>query len=173
MDETNVLTNSNRKYVLIGVDETTGDEIRQYENGVLRNQHGRILQLPEYLQSHQITTDNAHIRLQQRKQKILESIEKSVMDVTKTRLPSDAIGAIVGKRAEIAMTDETRVGNEAAKIVLQAMDAYQNRVVENNSTNVLRNELTIDDNTRALLERIAEMKHNTVIDATVTDTDDD
>jgi hypothetical protein len=54
------------------------------------------------------------------------------------------------------MKDDTRTGNEAAKIVLQALDAYQAK--EQVSTNVLRNEITIDDNTRLLLERLAQAK---------------
>lgn len=166
------MDNITRKYVLIGTDDN-GNEIREYQDGSIRNQNGHLLKRPDYDGIQTITKDNAHDYLKRRKEKILESIEQSVMDVTKTRLPSDAIGAIVGKRAAIAMTDDTRVGNEAAKIVLQAIDAYQNRVQESNSTNVLRNELTIDDNTRKLLERIADMKRNDVIDATATDADDD
>lgn len=161
------------KYELLGYDETTGNEIRLYPDGAKRNQYGHLLERPNYDGIQTITKDNAHDYLRRRKEKILESIEKSVMDVTKTRLPSDAIGAIVGKRAEIAMNDDTRVGNEAAKIVLQAIDAYQNRIQENNSTNVLRQEVTLDDNTRALLERVAQLKYNGVIDASATDADDD
>ena len=149
------------KYEIIGYDDNRG-EIRLYADGSKRDSKGRLVELPTdaYGITPQITSDNSHEYLRKRKQKILESIEKSVMDVTKTRLPSDAIGAIVAKRAEIAMTDDSRVGNEAAKIVLQAIDAYQNRVNES-STNVLRQEITLDDNTRALLERLAQMKRDT------------
>lgn len=144
------------KYILLETD-ADGNERRQYRDGSIRNQNGQLLVKPDY-DLPVITSDNAHEYLKQRKQKILDAIEAKVMDITKTRLPSDAIGAIVGKRAEIAMKDETRTGNEAAKIVLQALDAYQIR--QDNSTNVLRNEIVIDDNTRALLERIAQMKHD-------------
>lgn len=161
-NSTNVL-----KYEIIGYDDN-GEEIRRYPNGTLRNSKGRILQLPDYLQSHQITSDNAHLRLAQRKQKILDAIEKSVMSVTRTNVPADAIGMIVGKRAEIAMNDDTRTGNEAAKIVLSALDAYQEK--QNVSTNVLRNEITLDDNTRALLERVAQLKYSgDVIDVQTSD----
>lgn len=150
-------TEQTPKYRVIGYTDD-GMEVREYADGSKRDSKGRLLSLPERLESHLITSENAHDYHKARKAKILQSIEQSVMDVTKTRLPSDAIGAIVGKRAQIAMTDDSRVGNEAAKIVLQAIDAYQNRV--DTSTNVLRNELVLDDNTRALLERLAQMKRD-------------
>ena len=47
---------------------------------------------------------------------------------------------------------ETRTGNEAAKIVLSAIDAYQDKV--ETRTDVRRQELVMDDNTRLLLERL-------------------
>jgi hypothetical protein len=148
-------TNVQKKYEIIGYKDN-GDEIRLYADGAKRNQLGRLLELPSDLENHLITSDNAHLRLAQRKQKILDAIEKEVMTVTRVNVPAEAIGRIVGKRAEIAMKDDTRTGNEAAKIVLQAMDAYQAK--EQVSTNVLRNEITIDDNTRLLLERLAQAK---------------
>lgn len=151
-------TEQTPKYRVIGYTDD-GMEIREYADGSKRNSKGQLIVHPSNVYDLPvITSDNAHDYHKARKAKILQSIEQSVMDVTKTRLPSDAIGAIVGKRAQIAMTDDSRVGNEAAKIVLQAIDAYQNRV--DTSTNVLRNELVLDDNTRALLERLAQMKRD-------------
>lgn len=151
-------TNVPKKYEIIGYNDN-GDEIRLYADGSKRNSKGQLIELPRDVYHNPIiTSENVHEYHKARKEKILQAIEQSVMDITKTKLPSEAIGAIVAKRAEIAMKDETRVGNEAAKIVLQAIDAYQNRV--DTSTNVVRNELVIDDNTRAMIERLAQMKRD-------------
>lgn len=152
-------TDNKPKYELLGYDEVTGNEIRLYQDGSKRNQNGRLIELPSDVYDNPvITSENARDYHRMRKQKILDAIEQSVMDVTRTKLPSQAIGAIVGRRAEIAMKDDSRVGNEAAKIVLQAIDAYQNRVIEDKT--VTRNEITLDDNTRELLERLAQMKRD-------------
>lgn len=151
-----------RKYVLLDVID--GIEHRQYENGDIRNQYGHML-APLKGGNEIITSETARTYQQLRKQKILNAIEKRVMDVTRTNVPYDAIAHIVGKRAEIAMKDETRTGNEAAKIVLQAMDAYQPKQ-EETRTNVLRHEYTMDDETRALLERIVRERRTSVLDMT-------
>lgn len=141
-----------KPYELLGIDENTGDEIRLYDDGSKRNQKGHLL---EYLGSggELITQETARQYQQLRKQKILESIESTLKDVTKTNLPADAIAAIVGKRAKIAMTDDTRTGNEAAKIVLSAVDAYQDKV-SSGTVNTQRHEYTIDDDTKRLLTAI-------------------
>ena len=92
-------------------------------------------------------------------------------DVTKTNIPADAIAAIVGKRAEIAMKDDSRTGNEAAKIVLAAVDAYQDKQTE--QTTVTRNEYVMDTDTRRLLESILESRReNDVIVGKFTDSDE-
>jgi hypothetical protein len=151
------------KYTLLEV-LPDGTERRQYADGYIRNQRGQIIVLPE--NAPVITSENAHEYHKMRKEKILRAIESHVMDVTKTNIPADAIGRIVAKRAEIAMTDDTRTGNEAAKIVLAALDAYQPKQDETR-TNVLRHEYTLDDDTRRILERmVAERRTNVLrIDA--------
>jgi hypothetical protein len=149
------------KYELLSMDEH-GNEVRLYENGHLRNQNGQLLTAPP--NAVKITAETSHAYNRRRKEKILEEIEKSVMDITRTNVPAEAIGAIVGKRAKVAMTDEGKTGNDAARIVLQALDAYQERV-EETRTNVLRHEYVIDDETIALLEKITRMKRDEVIDS--------
>lgn len=161
-----------KKYELLSVDDN-GNEIRLYEDGSKRNQRGQLVEFPvEIYNNPIITSDNVHEYHRMRKEKILLSIEKSVMDVTKTKIPAEAVGRIVGKRAEIAMKDKTRVGNEAAKIVLQAIDAYQNKVSADNGVSTMRNEITMDDNTRALLERMFQERRDGVIDVSAEDVDE-
>jgi len=155
-----------KTYVLLSVDDN-GHETRQYENGDIRDERGRLLSMGTGIENHLITSDTAHDYHRMRKEKNLRAIESKLVDITKTRLPAEAIAAIVGKRAELAMNDDTKVGNDAARIVLQAVDAYQNRVNEDNRIDVLRHEYTMDERTMELLERIAAVRRGDVIDGTV------
>jgi hypothetical protein len=149
------------KYTVLGTDER--GEIRLYEDGSKRDSHGA---LREILDTNIIITPEIARQFNaRRKQKILDAIESKIQDITRTNAPAEAIAAIVGKRAQIAMSDETRTGNEAAKIVLQAVDAYQQRTADDR-TNVLRHEYHVDEETRALLhEMIQQRRDDAIIDA--------
>jgi hypothetical protein len=142
-----------KKYELIEIRDD-GTEVRRYEDGTIRNQRGQMLVLPDSLPP-LITSENAHEYHKMRKDKILRAIESRVMDITKTKIPADAIGAIVAKRAKIAMEDNTRIGNEAAKIVLQVIDAYQDKVEK---ATVTRNEYAMDGDTLALLQSMMDAR---------------
>lgn len=128
-----------------------GTEVRLYENGEKRNQRGQLIEAAPW--NNIITSETAHEYNRRRKQKVLEAIESKLMDVTKMGAPAEAIAHIVGKRAEIAMSDDSRTGNEAAKIVLSAVDAYQDKAAPE-KTNVTRHEYAIDEETKALLEEM-------------------
>lgn len=128
-----------------------GTEVRLYASGEKRNQRGQLIEAAPW--NNIITPENAHEYNRRRKQKVLEAIEQKLVDVTKANAPADAIAHIVGKRAEIAMRDDTRTGNEAAKIVLAAVDAYQDKAAPE-KTNVTRHEYAIDDETKAILEEM-------------------
>lgn len=138
-----------------------GDEVRLYENGDKRNQLGQIVEYGG--QGKLITAETSRDYAQRRKAKILREIEAKLTDITKTNAPAEAIAAIVGKRAEIAMKDTTRTGNEAAKIVLSAVDAYQTKAEEH--TQVIQHEYTVDDETRALLHAMIQERRDTHTDA--------
>jgi hypothetical protein len=159
MSKTNVSRET--KYTLLEV-MSDGTEKRQYKDGTIRNQNGQLLVLPESMKDSIITAETSEHYRSLRKQKILRAIEGKIQDVTRTNAPADAIAAIVGKRATIAMKDKTRTGNDAAKIVLSALDAYQDKA--ETRTNVLRNEYTIDDDTRRLLQRIADGRTDVLYD---------
>lgn len=161
-----------KKYIVLSVDDD-GNEIRQYENGDLRNQKGQLVQVPERIENLQITSETARDYHRMRKQKILDAIEREITDLTKTKAPSDAIAKIVRKRAEIALKDDSKTGNDAAKIVLSAVDAYQNRVNEDR-TSVLRHEYAMDDDTKQLLEALLrERRDSSTYVLTQGDGDDD
>ena len=121
---------------------------RDYGDGIPRNERGHIIQKQE--NAPVITHENARIYHAMRKAKILAAIESRVQDVTKTNAPADAIAAIVAKRATVAMNDDTRTGNEAAKIVLSALDAYQEKRSADEPTTI-RNEYAMDADTLQLL----------------------
>lgn len=145
---------SEPKYELLSVDENGNEVRRYYKDGSLRNQKGHALEkLPNA--GHEITSENARYYHELRKQKILRAIEERVMDVTKTNAPADAIGRIVAKRAEIAMNDDSKTGNDAAKIVLNAIDAYQEKV---QSVSVTRNEYAMDADTLEILRAMMEAR---------------
>lgn len=148
--------NMGKPYTLLEVRED-GTEVRQYEDGNIRNQRGQLLVLPE--NAPVITSENARQYHQMRKDKILRAIESRIQDVTKTNAPAEAIAAIVGKRASIAMKDETRTGNEAAKIVLSAVDAYQDKRDGDHQTTT-RHEYAIDDDTKALLHAMLRQRRD-------------
>ena len=145
-----------------------GTEVRLYEDGTKRNQRGQALTLPKVIQDQQITSETAYIRHKQRKDKILRAIEQKVQDVTKTNAPAEAIAYIVGKRAKVAISDESKVGNDAAKIVLAALDAYQDKRPQE-QTSTIRNEYIMDDETRALLHAMIQERRDTGTDTTDAD----
>lgn len=160
MDEPIEIRTNVPKYTVVGQD-TEGREIRLYESdGSIRNWRGQLL--AQHPKAELITADNSQAYNKRRKQKILEAIESRITDVTKMNHPAEAIAAIVGKRAQIALTDETRTGNDAAKIVLSAVDAYQDKAVE--QTMVTRNEYVMDTATRELLERILESRRENEVE---------
>lgn len=146
-----------KPYTLLEV-RPDGTEVRQYENGDIRDQNGRMIVPLHGQELGIITPENARLRHQQRKEKILNAIEQNIMKVTRTNVPAEAIAHIVGKRAEIAMTDNTRVGNEASRIVLQALDAYQDKQQETIQTQ--RHEYVIDDDTMRVIERMIAVKRD-------------
>lgn len=143
-----------KKWELLEVLED-GTEVRLYESGEKRNQNGQLIEAAPWNKI--ITPEISREYQKRRKEKVLEAIEQKLVDVTKTHAPAEAIAHIVGKRAEIAMRDESRTGNEAAKIVLSAVDAYQDKAVQEN-TNVTRHEYTIDEETKALFQQLLEQR---------------
>lgn len=150
--------NGNMDYTIV---EFNGQQARQYPNGDIRNEYGQVLKLGNNrLDVHTITSENAHSFHKMRKEKVLKAIEAGVMRVTDAPNPAEAIGYIVSKRAELAMTDNTRVGNDAARIVLQALDAFQDKTQESIQTE--RKELVIDPDTMRIVEAMVRMRRDGV-----------
>lgn len=159
-----------KKYELLEVMED-GTEVRRYlKDNSLRDQNGYWLDVHPGGEGHQITKENVAQFHRRRKEKILEAIEAELTDLTKSRAPAEAIGKLVRKRAEIAMSDDGRTGNEAAKIVLQAVDAYQARL-EKQAPQVQRHEYAIDSETLEMLKNFAAMKRGEVLNGEEVDSE--
>ena len=144
-----------------------GSEVRKYPNGDLRNEKGHLLEAPARIKETQITTETASAMGKRRKEKIIEAVEQGVMKVTAKGTPEEAVGALIAKRAQIAMNDDGRTGNEATKIVLGAMDAMPDKVVEMQHNQTVTHEL--DDETREVVERMLASRRQTFIDGEATD----
>jgi hypothetical protein len=129
--------------------EYKGKQAREYPDGSIRDELGRMVTKLDN-GGHDITPTNAHEYHKMRKEKILKAVEDGLMRVTDAPNPAEAIGRLVEKRARLAMTDNTRVGNDAAKIVLAALDALPDRKQE--VTQVQRNEYVIDPETMRVVE---------------------
>lgn len=128
-----------------------GKPARLYANGDIRDLRGRIVKLgDDRMRQYAITSETAHEFHQKRKEKILKAIEAGVMRVTDAPDPYAAISRIVEKRAEVALQDNNKAGNDAARIVLQALDALQDRRQETTVTN--RQEYSIDPDTMRIVE---------------------
>lgn len=137
-----------------------GTERRRYENGDIRNQNGSIIELGTRLQEHAITSATAYDYHKLRKQKMLAAIESGLMRVTEAPNPAEAVAHIVSKRAEVALKDDGRAGNDAAKIVLAAMDALPDKQTETVQTQ--RHEYAIDPDTMRIVEELVRMRRDGV-----------
>jgi len=91
--------------------EYEGQEARRYPDGVIRSTKGYVLSLPP---------DVAR-ELERRRRAIGEErAREGIMKGTQSDTPEDAVMKIVRARAIVAITDQGRPGNDAAKLVLQA-----------------------------------------------------
>lgn len=144
-----------KPYKLLKTDED-GREWREYENGDIRDQQGLLLVRPQRVIDAAITPETSALYKQKRKEKILQAIEKGVMKVTDAPDEYEAISRIVQRRAVVAMSDDGRAGNDAAKIVLSALDALQDKQQETIQTQ--RHVYEIDPETMAIIEQMVQMR---------------
>lgn len=136
--------------------EYEGQPARKYADGSIRDEKGHWLvrSSPAPL----FTTENASEMGKRRKQKMLEAVEQGVMDATEMPNPYEAVSLLIKVRAQVALEDKGRAGNEAAKMVLEALDAKPDKQSETVQTQ--RMEYVIDPETLAMLEKIAQMKRD-------------
>lgn len=143
------------KYELLKVEE--GVEWRKYPNGHIRNQKGQLLVLPEEIrENHLITSENHHEFIEARKNRYLAAMEAGVTEGARAYGVEEAMSKIMARRAQVALSDGGKAGNDAARIILDALDAYQDKRVR--QENVQRQEYSIDPDTMAVLEKLLELK---------------
>ena len=158
--ETTAIAEETPKYEII---EFKGQPARLYhKDGSIRDEKGHVLKKPDYIMKYSITSELSKEYRSRRKELMLQAVEDGVIKATKAADPYAAMSRIIQRRAEVAMKDDGRAGNEAAKIVMEALDAYQDKKSEN--VNVQRNEYVIDEATQNMLLDIMSNRQEDVID---------
>lgn len=145
-----------KAYELIKIEED-GTEWRKYPNGYIRDQKGRILVLPEHIRENHLITPEKHAEyMKRRKERYMAAMEAGVTEGLQAYGVEEAIAKIMAKRAQVAVSDDGRAGNDAAKLILQALDAFQEKQVKHE--HVQRQEYYLDPETAGILERMLDRK---------------
>lgn len=148
-------------YELISVEN--GVERRKYPNGDIRDQNGRLLERPERVKANEITPENARAMVARRREKMLEAVEQGVMRATDAPDVHAAVARIMETRAKVALQDKGRAGNDAARLVLAALDAMPEKQAE--IVHTQRHVHEIDPETVEILEGMLRARRDNVIDA--------
>lgn len=106
----------NSEYEII---QYEGKPARRYENGTIRDERGRVKHIPSHV-----------ARAIQQKQKDIARLAaiEGVNEATGKKTYFESIQALFKVRAEMAMNDRTRAGNEALRIILQGTGLGQEKV---------------------------------------------
>lgn len=135
--------------------EFEGKQVRKYPDGSLRNDHGAIVKIsPE------------RGRLMQQRRKITGLVEagKAIQEATESETPEEGVRKILKKRVEVALTDNGRAGNDAAKLVLLASGHLTNERKVDVSGEVQHRAMPeLDPETLEALMRIVERRRQEVI----------
>ena len=141
--------------------EYQGQEARRYPNGVIRSPKGYILSVPS-----RVAQEMARQRYIIGEEKAREGIKLATMSET----PEEGVMKIIRAKTIVAMTDNGRAGNEAARLVLtQAgyMDKKSSVTETNNQVNVLQ------PLPKAFLDYIRKQSEAESIEGKVLDNDTD
>lgn len=114
-----------------------GTQGKKWSNGSITRLDGTIFK-PSDNAVKIVTSEDSQAMIAKRQEKRRHTIEKYVTEAVKKRvrkatgafMSDDALGALAAKRAVVALTDEGRAGNDAAKFVFQVMDAMPEKVKE-------------------------------------------
>lgn len=138
--------------------EFRGQSARRYPDGCIRNEKGQLLVFPPHLEGKNITSPERASELgRRRRERYLEAIEAGLKDAQPgLDTPEEAVRRIIAKRARVAMTDEGRSGNDAAKLVFEAADILAEK--KQQVVQVQKHEYVMDEETRNVLETLIRMK---------------
>lgn len=128
-----------------------GEELRDYGDGTLRRANGTIAYLPS-----EVSRD----RILQRWNNGQAAAMNAMMKELNAETPEEAAELLLRKTVRVAMEDNTRVGNDAARLILRQSGFLQTNVKTVQGQVTHRNELVIDDQTRTMIERLARMKRS-------------
>lgn len=139
--------------------EYEGKEARKYPNGVIRSPKGYIVFMPPEI---------ARGMERQRKVSGEERAREGIKLATQSESPEEAVMKIIRARALVAMTDNGRAGNDAAKLVLVASGFLTpERKVEVNGE--IRHNAVLPEFPPKYLERIKQIADRDVIEGRVID----
>lgn len=105
--------------------EYEGRSVRKYPDGSLRNEHGSFIR-PSVTLSPEQAKAMVQARWNKARQKALEAIKEE----TGVEDEWDGVKAILRKRVRVALTDDGRAGNDAAKMILQAADVMRDHRIK-------------------------------------------
>lgn len=143
-----------------------GTEGKKWENGSITNAKGHIV-VPSKNAVKIVTSEQAKEmagkRHERRKEVVEQYVTKAVIEHGKVGkrkrgafMSDDALGMIVAARVKVAMKDDGRAGNDAARFVFQVLDAMPSDKDKN--TVVHQHELS--DKTVALLRELAKQSND-------------
>lgn len=97
---------------------------RRYPNGIIRDEWGHIQSGSETKGA--ITKENAREMQKRgaetRRRNFQAATRRGIAEAAETETVSEAIQKIMKKRAEVALTDDGRAGNDATKLLMMALD---------------------------------------------------
>lgn len=151
-----------RAYKVLDVSERYGRPAWEYSDGSIRGEGGRLIEtIPG---GELITADNAREMAQRHRDAMRDAVVQGVIEGTGKATAPDAIQAVMAKRAEVAVSDTGRAGNDAARIVIDMLGLKAPDV------SVTQVQHTIDDRTSVLLDAILSKQERAIIEGEVVQT---
>ena len=132
-----------------------GSQGKRWGNGSVTRLDGTIVS-PSENAVKIVTSEDGQAMVAKRHAKRRETIEKHVQKATGAFTTDDALGKLAAKRAKVAMKDEGRAGNDAAKFVFTILDAMPEKQKEQRI--VHQHELS--ERSIALLKEMARYKND-------------
>lgn len=140
-----------------------GTQGKQWKNGSITRLNGTIFKPSDNavkIVTSEQAVEMAEKRHEKRKETIEKAVTKAVKRVTKVRgafASDDALGAILAKRAMVALTDEGRAGNDAAKLVFHVLEALPD---QKKGEQKVVHQHQLSDKTVELLKELARLRND-------------
>lgn len=140
-----------------------GTQGKKWANGSITNAKGHIVVAAEN-SNRIVTREDAQEMVAKRVAKRKETIEKYVTAAVRKKTKAsgafqsdDALGVLLAKRAEVALEDNGRAGNDAAKLVLHVLEALPDQ--KKNEVKVTHQH-ELSDKTVEMLRELARLRED-------------